>query len=393
MAGAADRHLAGAEVGERQPHHPRQPQRQGLRRIHGRGGQATTAREASLFAIWNEPNDIASLQPQFNASGQPVSPRIYRGLYQAGYAGLQAAGLAHPEGADGRNGAGRRRQPQPLGNPQTWPAPRRRAAGVPARRAVPQLPLQESGRLRIGAGVRLLHPRLHPEAGPPVGALGARTTSRSGRSTAWKTRSTAPRARARSGRASRSTSPSSGCRACPTATRACRSPNRPNTTRSPNTSPGKTRAWRPSRSTCCTTTPPAAPRARASTAAPSASRRAWSTSTAAPSRSTRRGRSRWSSPSWARLLAVGPGAPGERLDQGDDPRQDARREEVPRAEDRHHRIARLLELRLERGGRVLESELDEPHGREVRRAGDRGHARSIRRGSSVSDVWRTASPA
>jgi Cellulase (glycosyl hydrolase family 5) len=53
--------------------------------------------EVSLFAIWNEPNDIASLQPQFNASGQPVSPHTYRGLFQAGYAGLQAAGIAHPK--------------------------------------------------------------------------------------------------------------------------------------------------------------------------------------------------------------------------------------------------------------------------------------------------------
>ncbi|MGA2163269.1 MAG: cellulase family glycosylhydrolase [Solirubrobacteraceae bacterium] len=53
--------------------------------------------EVSLFAIWNEPNDIASLQPQFNSAGQPVSPRIYRALYQAGYAGLQAAGIAHPK--------------------------------------------------------------------------------------------------------------------------------------------------------------------------------------------------------------------------------------------------------------------------------------------------------
>jgi hypothetical protein len=53
--------------------------------------------EVSLFAIWNEPNDVAFLQPQFNASGQPVSPRIYRGLFQAGYAGLQAAGIAHPK--------------------------------------------------------------------------------------------------------------------------------------------------------------------------------------------------------------------------------------------------------------------------------------------------------
>lgn len=53
--------------------------------------------EVSLFAIWNEPNDAASLMPQFNSKGQPASPRMYRGLYQEGYAGLQAAGLAHPK--------------------------------------------------------------------------------------------------------------------------------------------------------------------------------------------------------------------------------------------------------------------------------------------------------
>jgi hypothetical protein len=52
--------------------------------------------QVALFAIWNEPNDAAFLLPQFNSKGQPASPRIYRGLYQEGYAGLQAAGLAHP---------------------------------------------------------------------------------------------------------------------------------------------------------------------------------------------------------------------------------------------------------------------------------------------------------
>jgi hypothetical protein len=53
--------------------------------------------EVALFAIWNEPNDAAFLLPQFNSNGSPASPRIYRGLFQAGYAGLQAAGLAHPK--------------------------------------------------------------------------------------------------------------------------------------------------------------------------------------------------------------------------------------------------------------------------------------------------------
>jgi Cellulase (glycosyl hydrolase family 5) len=53
--------------------------------------------QVSLFAIWNEPNDAAFLMPQFNSAGQATSPRIYRGLYQEGYAGLQAAGLTHPK--------------------------------------------------------------------------------------------------------------------------------------------------------------------------------------------------------------------------------------------------------------------------------------------------------
>ncbi len=52
--------------------------------------------EVSLYSIWNEPNEPAYLTPQWNANGTPVSGRIYRGLYQAGYAGLQAAGIAHP---------------------------------------------------------------------------------------------------------------------------------------------------------------------------------------------------------------------------------------------------------------------------------------------------------
>jgi hypothetical protein len=51
----------------------------------------------SLYAIWNEPNHPAFLQPQFNSRGLPESPRIYRGLFQAGYEGLQAAGEAKPK--------------------------------------------------------------------------------------------------------------------------------------------------------------------------------------------------------------------------------------------------------------------------------------------------------
>jgi hypothetical protein len=53
--------------------------------------------EVSVYSIWNEPNESVFLMPQWSSSGAPVSGRIYRGLYQAGYAGLQAAGLAHPK--------------------------------------------------------------------------------------------------------------------------------------------------------------------------------------------------------------------------------------------------------------------------------------------------------
>jgi Cellulase (glycosyl hydrolase family 5) len=52
--------------------------------------------EVSIYSIWNEPNEPAFLMPQWNANGTPASGRIYRGLYQAGYAGLQAAGIANP---------------------------------------------------------------------------------------------------------------------------------------------------------------------------------------------------------------------------------------------------------------------------------------------------------
>jgi hypothetical protein len=53
--------------------------------------------QVSLYAIWNEPNQPGWLRPQFNPNGTPASPRIYRGLFQAGYAGLEAAGNAHPK--------------------------------------------------------------------------------------------------------------------------------------------------------------------------------------------------------------------------------------------------------------------------------------------------------
>jgi hypothetical protein len=64
-------------------------------RHYGPGSQYGST--VSLFSIWNEPNHPAFLQPQWNTNGTPASPRIYRALYQAGYAGLKAGGIAAPK--------------------------------------------------------------------------------------------------------------------------------------------------------------------------------------------------------------------------------------------------------------------------------------------------------
>jgi len=48
-------------------------------------------KQVKLISIWNEPNQPQFLLPQYQ-SGQPVSPRIYRGLYQAAIKGLQGSG-------------------------------------------------------------------------------------------------------------------------------------------------------------------------------------------------------------------------------------------------------------------------------------------------------------
>ncbi|MGI8800613.1 MAG: hypothetical protein ACR2KV_00340 [Solirubrobacteraceae bacterium] len=47
--------------------------------------------QIKLVSIWNEPNEPIFLTPQF-VHGQPASPRIYRGLFQAAVAGLRASG-------------------------------------------------------------------------------------------------------------------------------------------------------------------------------------------------------------------------------------------------------------------------------------------------------------
>jgi hypothetical protein len=49
-------------------------------------------KQVKLISVWNEPNEPQFLLPQFDGSGAPASPRIYRGLYQAAVKGLQASG-------------------------------------------------------------------------------------------------------------------------------------------------------------------------------------------------------------------------------------------------------------------------------------------------------------
>jgi len=46
----------------------------------------------STWSIWNEPNQPQFLRPQFDSRGRPASPKIYRGLYQAGTRGLREGG-------------------------------------------------------------------------------------------------------------------------------------------------------------------------------------------------------------------------------------------------------------------------------------------------------------
>ena len=74
----------------------------------------------AAFSIWNEPNLIKFLAPQFAPGGRAVSPRLYRGLFFAGYGGLRAAGVRAPILAG---------ETAPVGNPITV-APLRFLRGV-----------------------------------------------------------------------------------------------------------------------------------------------------------------------------------------------------------------------------------------------------------------------
>ena len=53
-------------------------------------------RDAYAFSIWNEPNLVKFLAPQFARDGRAVSPELYRRLFFAGYSGLHAAGVHAP---------------------------------------------------------------------------------------------------------------------------------------------------------------------------------------------------------------------------------------------------------------------------------------------------------
>jgi hypothetical protein len=76
--------------------------------------------DASAFSIWNEPNLVKFLAPQFSRGGKLVSPGLYRSLFFAGYNGLRAAGVHAPVLAG---------ETAPVGNPITV-APLRFLRGV-----------------------------------------------------------------------------------------------------------------------------------------------------------------------------------------------------------------------------------------------------------------------
>jgi Cellulase (glycosyl hydrolase family 5) len=76
--------------------------------------------DAYAFSIWNEPNLVKFLAPQFARGGRAVSPGLYRSLFFAGYDGLRAAGVHAPVLAG---------ETAPVGNPITV-APLRFLRGV-----------------------------------------------------------------------------------------------------------------------------------------------------------------------------------------------------------------------------------------------------------------------
>ena len=134
-------------------------------------------------------------------------------------------------------------------------AARRRAAGVPARRAVPERPLQEGRPLRRAADSATPTTPTRSPAGPYYKPPGARRRHDRRALAARRARWTwPPRAHAIPRGAADLPDRVRRAEQAQQLPRRVRSPSRPNSTRSPSTSPGRTRAWRPSRSTCSRTT-------------------------------------------------------------------------------------------------------------------------------------------
>ncbi|MCW2957261.1 MAG: hypothetical protein JWP18_64 [Solirubrobacterales bacterium] len=50
----------------------------------------------AYWSVWNEPNHPQFLQPQFDSRKRPVSPKLYRALFQAAQKGLKSAKVVRP---------------------------------------------------------------------------------------------------------------------------------------------------------------------------------------------------------------------------------------------------------------------------------------------------------
>ena len=110
-----------------------------------------------MWSIWNEPNQPQFLKPQYR-KGKPYSPKLYRKLYQAAYAGpARDAGQRQGHDPDRRDLAARQHE-------------RRAPAGVPARDAVPGLQVAQVEVVRRAPGRRLRAPRVHDQRRPALQA-------------------------------------------------------------------------------------------------------------------------------------------------------------------------------------------------------------------------------
>ena len=328
----------------------------------------------SLFSIWNEPNHPAFLLPQWNSNGTPASPRIYRGLYQAGYEGLQAGGPGTPERAlrrDRTDGIRQRQEPAAQGKIPR-PAARRRAAGVPARSVVPELPYRKAG----SCGELQITGYAHHAYTRPS----ARRT--------W----TAERDDVEIGSLSRLSN------ALNLAARAHAIPGGVpiyltefGVQSKPNKYLGVSPAQQAEYDAMAEHIAWSNPRVAAFSqyllkddplgGAPGASVHGGSAGFQTGLEYLNGARKPlyfgWPIPltvskQRARLLAVGSRAPGHRRHEGDDPRAPRGLQALQHAEDPHHRQQRLLEPELLHARAVLARSLDEPLGREVRRAADPG---------------------